>query len=99
MSVERVDELLTEMASGSKSRKKEIDVYSIMDDWFQPKSELMKHVIIIQMIACIIVSMFLLITVGDTLSSEGLLFAVMAFMLFVGGSFSFYNRMTGGGRY
>ena len=84
MTVERVDELLSEISTGNR-KKKDIDVYSLMDDWFQPKSELMKHVIIIQLIACIIVSMFLLITVGDDLSSEGLLFAVMAFMLFVAG--------------
>tara|TARA_Y100001937_G_scaffold15438_1_gene21122 strand:+ start:145 stop:438 length:294 start_codon:yes stop_codon:yes gene_type:complete len=95
MGVERVDELLNEI-SNQGSKKKEIDMFSLMDDWFQPKSELMKHVIIIQLIACIIVSMFLLITVGDSLSSEGLLLSVVAFMMLVGGGVQFFNRMTGG---
>ena len=48
----------------------------------------MKHVIIIQMISCFIVSLFLLVTSGDQMSSEGLLLSVLAFMLFVGGMFA-----------
>ena len=78
----------------SDTKQSKLGVYNLMDDWFQPKKELMKHVIIIQMISCFIVSLFLLVTSGDQMSSEGLLLSVLAFMLFVGGMFGFYNRMV-----
>lgn len=93
-----IEEFLTqitlETAENSDSKQSKLGVYNLMDDWFQPKKELMKHVIIIQMISCFIVSLFLLVTSGDQMSSEGLLLAVLAFMLFVGGMFGFYNRMV-----
>tara|TARA_B100000282_G_C31459738_1_gene366300 strand:- start:233 stop:538 length:306 start_codon:yes stop_codon:yes gene_type:complete len=93
-----IEEFLTqitlETAENSDSKQSKLGVYNLMDDWFQPKKELMKHVIIIQMISCFIVSLFLLVTSGDQMSSEGLLLSVLAFMLFVGGMFGFYNRMV-----
>lgn len=94
-----IEELLTQMSlevaeGNQKENRNKIGVYNLMDDWFQPKSELMKHVIIIQMISCFIVSLFLLVTSGDQMSSEGLLLAVLAFMIFVAGMFGFYNRMV-----
>ena len=94
-----IEELLTQMSlevaeGNQKENRNKIGVYNLMDDWFQPKSELMKHVIIIQMISCFIVSLFLLVTSGDQMSSEGLLLAVLAFMVFVAGMFGFYNRMV-----
>ena len=92
-----IEEFLTQMSlenAENQPKQNKLGVYNLMDDWFQPKSELMKHVIIIQMISCFIVSLFLLVTSGDQLSSEGLLLSVLAFMLFVGGMFGFYNRMV-----
>ncbi len=93
-----IEEFLTqitlETAENNDSKQSKLGVYNLMDDWFQPKKELMKHVIIIQMISCFIVSLFLLVTSGDQMSSEGLLLSVLAFMLFVGGMFGFYNRMV-----
>jgi hypothetical protein len=86
---------MNEIATNSGKDEKTLGVYDLMDDWFHPKKDLIKHVIIIQMIACIIVSMFLLVTSGDQLSSEGLLMAIILFMVFVGGSLGFYNRMVG----
>mgnify|MGYP001408638328 FL=1 len=93
-----IEDLLTQMnletAETTAKKGNKLGVYDLMDDWFQPKSELMKHVIIIQMIACFIVSCFLLVTSGDNMSSEALLIAIMLFMLFVAGMFGFYNRMV-----
>ena len=94
-SMNRVDELMSEIATTNPPEQARLGVYDLMDDWFHPKKDLIKHVIIIQMIACIIVSMFLLVTSGDQLSSEGLLVAIILFMVFVGGAFGFYNRMVG----
>lgn len=92
-----IQEFLTQISletAESETKQSKLGVYNLMDDWFQPKKELMKHVIIIQMISCFIVSLFLLVTSGDQMSSEGLLLSVLAFMLFVGGMFGFYNRMV-----
>lgn len=92
-----IEEFLTQITletAESDQKQSKLGVYNLMDDWFQPKKELMKHVIIIQMISCFIVSLFLLVTSGDQMSSEGLLLSVLAFMLFVGGMFGFYNRMV-----
>lgn len=92
-----IEEFLTQISletAESDTKQPKLGVYNLMDDWFQPKKELMKHVIIIQMISCFIVSLFLLVTSGDQMSSEGLLLSVLAFMLFVGGMFGFYNRMV-----
>ena len=92
-----IEEFLTQITletAESDTKQSKLGVYNLMDDWFQPKKELMKHVIIIQMISCFIVSLFLLVTSGDQMSSEGLLLSVLAFMLFVGGMFGFYNRMV-----
>mgnify|MGYP001165013901 CR=1 FL=1 len=89
-----LEQMSIEVAESNSNRGNKLGVYDLMDDWFQPKSELMKHVIIIQMISCFIVSLFLLVTSGDELSSEGLLLAVLGFMVLVGGMFGFYNRMV-----
>ena len=89
-----LEQMSIEVAESNSNRANKVGVYDLMDDWFQPKSELMKHVIIIQMISCFIVSLFLLVTSGDELSSEGLLLAVLGFMVLVAGMFGFYNRMV-----
>ena len=84
-----VDEILGE----SVDPKKSLGVHSLMDDWFSPKVELIRHIVVIQMIACVIVSMFLLVTAGDALDSEGMMVAVMTFFLFVAACFGLYRRM------
>jgi len=70
-----------------------LSVMKLMDEWFNPRQELMKHVIVIQMIACFIVGLFLIVTAGDSLTPEGLMGALMGFMLFVGAGFGVYSKL------
>ncbi len=70
-----------------------LSVMKLMDEWFNPRQELMKHVIVIQMIACFIVAGFLIVTAGDSLTPEGLMGALMGFMLFVGAGFGVYSKL------
>ena len=85
--------LVDGLLGGAVDPKKSLGVHSLMDDWFAPKVELIRHIVVIQMIACVIVSMFLLVTAGDALSSEGMMVAVMGFFLFVAACFGLYRKM------
>ena len=90
---EKTKQLVDEILGDSIDPKKSLGVHSLMDDWFAPKTELIRHIVVIQMIACVIVSMFLLVTAGDALNSEGMMVAVMSFFLFVAACFGLYRRM------
>ena len=92
-SAEKTRALVDSILGDSVDPKKSLGVHSLMDDWFSPKVELIRHIVVIQMIACVIVSMFLLVTAGDSLNSEGMMVAVMGFFLFVAACFGLYKRM------
>lgn len=68
-------------------------VSSVLDDYFIPKPELMKHVITVQLIACILVSFFLLFAAGKSLDSETMMTVVVFFMLFLVGAVGVYARI------
>ena len=65
----------------------------LMNEWFNPRPALMKHVIVIQMIACFIVALFLIITAGDSLSPDALMIAIMGFLLFLAAGFGAYTKL------
>ena len=91
--VDFVAELQRALAEQQKSDGGDVTVYGIMDDWFNPKQELMKHVIVVQMIACILVATFLLSTAATSLSSEDMMYAVFTFMVFIAAAFGVYGRL------
>jgi len=70
-----------------------LSMTKLMNEWFNPRQELMKHVIVIQMIACFIVALFLLVTAGDSLTPSALMTAVFGFMIFVGAGFGVYSKL------
>ncbi len=73
--------------------KDNLTVTKLMNEWFNPRQELMKHVIVIQMIACFIVALFLIVTAGDALTPEGLMTAILGFMLFCAAGFGVYTKL------
>ena len=71
----------------------QISVQSMMEDWFNPKPEVMKHVIVVQLIACIMVATFLLATATATLSADDMMVAVVGFFVFVALAVGVYGRL------
>lgn len=71
----------------------QISVQSMMEDWFNPKPEVMKHVIVVQLIACIMVATFLLATATATLSADDMMVAVFGFFIFVALAVGVYGRL------
>ena len=76
-----------------EGQKDNLSVYKLMNEWFNPRKELMKHVIVIQMIASFIVALFLIVTAGDSLTPEGLMTAILGFMLFTAAGFGVYTKL------
>lgn len=77
----------------SNDPKTSISVQSMMEDWFNPKPEVMRHVIVIQLIACIMVATFLLATASSTLAADDMMFAVFGFFVFIGLAVGVYGRL------
>jgi hypothetical protein len=53
----------------------------------------MRHVIVIQLIACIMVATFLLATASSTLAADDMMFAVFGFFIFIGLAVGVYGRL------
>ena len=70
-----------------------ITVQGMMEDWFNPKPEVMKHVIVVQLIACILVATFLLATASTELSADDMLIAVFGFFTFIALAVGVYGRI------
>ena len=73
--------------------KTTISVQTMMEDWFNPKPEVMKHVIVVQLIACIMVATFLLATASSTLNANDMMVAVFSFFIFVAAAVGVYGRL------
>lgn len=65
----------------------------MMEDWFNPKPVVMKHVIVVQLIACILVATFLLATATATLSANDMMLAVFGFFIFIALAVGVYGRL------
>ena len=70
-----------------------LSVQTMMDDWFNPKPEVMRHVIVVQLIACIMVATFLLASASATLTANDMMLAVFGFFIFVGLAVGVYGRL------
>ena len=68
-------------------------VQSMMEDWFNPKPEVMKHVIVVQLIACIMVATFLLAPASSTLDANDMMVAVFSFFIFIAAAVGVYGRL------
>lgn len=96
MSNEKVEDISTIMeriAGGGKDDSSNLSVYTLMNEWFNPRQSLMKHVIVIQMIACVIVGFFLIVVSGESLSPDNLMLAVLGFMVFIAAAFGVYSKL------
>ena len=78
---------------GNNQKQEDLSVYNLMNEWFNPRKSLMKHVIVIQMIACFIVGLFLIVTAGNDLSADSLMGGVLGFMVFVAAAFGVYGKL------
>ena len=70
-----------------------MDIYSLMDDWFLPKPELMKHVITVQLIACVMVALFLMVSSAQNLDSNGMILSMVGFLVLVASMLGIYGRI------
>lgn len=65
---------------------------SLVDSWFNPEPQLIKHLIIIQMIAAMIVVALMIIVEGQNMNPfEGML-SIVGFMFFAAFTALMYNR-------
>lgn len=85
-----IEDILEKIASPEKDN---LTAYNLVNEWFNPRQSVIKHVIVIQMIACFMVGLFLIVTAGDALSPDGLMLAVIGFMIFVAGAFGVYGKL------
>ena len=65
---------------------------NLVDSWFNPEPQLIKHLIIIQMIAAMIVTALMIIVEGQNMNPfEGML-SIVGFMFFAAFTALMYNR-------
>ncbi len=91
--MEDISTIMSRIAGDQESGAENLSVYNLMNEWFNPRQSLMKHVIVIQMIACVIVAFFLIAVSGDTLSPDNLMLAVLGFMIFIAAAFGVYSKL------
>ena len=91
--IEDISTIMSRIAGDQASGSDNLSVYNLMNEWFNPRKSLMKHVIVIQMIACVIVGFFLIVVSGDTLSPDNLMLAVLGFMVFIAAAFGVYSKL------
>lgn len=85
-----IEDILQNIASPENDK---LTAYNLVNEWFNPRSSVIKHVIVIQMIACFMVGLFLIVTAGNDLTPDGLMFAVLGFMIFIAGAFGVYGKL------
>lgn len=91
--IEDISTIMSRIAGDQASGSDTLSVYNLMNEWFNPRQSLMKHVIVIQMIACVIVGFFLIVVSGDSLSPDNLMLAVLGFMVFIAAAFGVYSKL------
>lgn len=91
--IEDISAIMSRIAGDQASGSDNLSVYNLMNEWFNPRQSLMKHVIVIQMIACVIVGFFLIVVSGDSLSPDNLMLAVLGFMVFIAAAFGVYSKL------
>ena len=76
----------------AKSSKDNLSAMNIVDAWFNPEPQLIKHLIIIQMIASMIVLALLIIVEGQNMSPTEGMFSIIGFLMMTAFTALLYNR-------
>jgi uncharacterized membrane protein len=92
----RSEELSQKLAELMKPQSKTPDgmtVQGMVEDWFNPKPMVMRHVIVIQLIAACIVAMILLATSASSFNPEEMLVAIFSFLLFIALAVGLFSKL------
>lgn len=92
----RSEELSQKLAELMKPQSKTPDgmtVHGMVEDWFNPKPMVMRHVIVIQLIAACIVAMILLATSASSFNPEEMLVAIFSFLLFIALAVGLFSKL------
>lgn len=93
---EKVDDFmrthLGESHVAVESKKDNLSAMNIVDAWFNPEPQLIKHLIIIQMIASMIVLALLIIVEGQNMSPTEGMFSIIGFLMMTAFTALLYNR-------
>ena len=92
----RSEELSQKLAELMKPQSKSPDgmtVQGMVEDWFNPKPMVMRHVIVIQLIAACIVALILLATSATSFNPEEMLVAIFSFLLFVALAVGLFSKL------
>ena len=92
----RSEELSQKLAELMKPQSKAPDgmtVQGMVEDWFNPKPMVMRHVIVIQLIAACIVAMILLATSASSFNPEEMLVAIFSFLLFIALAVGLFSKL------
>jgi hypothetical protein len=91
-----IDDFLTENLSAElqeQPRSSGLDITSLVSEWFNPRQDIMRHLIVIQLIASLIVTAFLIITEGQTMTPTEGMFSIIFFLFLAAMSVAMYARL------
>ena len=74
-------------------KKDGMDVHSLINEWFNPKQDIIRHLIVIQLIASLIVTAFLIITEGQAMTPGEGMFSIIFFLFLAAMSVAMYARL------
>lgn len=84
---------MAELMKPSNQTPDGMSVHGMVEDWFNPKPMVMRHVIVIQLIAACIVALVLLATSASTFNPEQMLVALFSFLLFVALAVGLFSKI------
>lgn len=92
----KVDDFMIQYMGGSaaviEKKKDGLGAMDIVDSWFNPEPQLIKHLIIIQMIAAMIVVALMIIVEGQNMNPFEGMVSIIGFMLLASFTALMYNR-------
>lgn len=91
----KVDDFMVQYMGGSavvEKKKDGLGAMDIVDSWFNPEPQLIKHLIIIQMIASMIVVALMIIVEGQNMNPFEGMVSIVGFMLLAAFTALMYNR-------
>lgn len=89
------DFMLNYMGETPETQKKNDNNFGAMnlvDAWFNPEPQLIKHLIIIQMIAAMIITALMIIVEGQNMNPFEGMMSIIGFMFFAAFTALMYNR-------
>ena len=90
---EELSQKLSELMKPQSKAPDGMTVQGMVEDWFNPKPMVMRHVIVIQLIAACIVAMILLATSAASFNPEEMLVAIFSFLLFVALAVGLFSKL------